>query len=251
MIKLTQKVDFNQAVFLSSKDFEPVLLLNYRLLKAIKEYDSSLFGKHTQLLFEIQNFALSKIKTIGCQCGHSALLGILKLVNLPSYTLNFDKLSKVSIKFFTPLNDLSYTVKKVDDFTRKSDSLYEGDFSKSSDPLHKIKVSASVDFEIELLLEKDISYTKPEKTKSTNFTEHKVLPVIEHLFRPRSNESKDFITPVIFSGAVAFTIFVLITLLKFAQANFNGLESKGTIVIGLFGGLIVLFYLWWSVLRII
>jgi len=225
--------------------------LNYKLLKAIKEYDATLFEKHTQLLFEIQNFALSKIKTIGCQCGHSALLGILKLINLPSYSLNFDKLSKVSIKFFTPINDMSYTVKKVDDFTRKSDSLYEGDFSKSSEPLHKIKVSASIDFEIDLLLENEISYSKPEKLTKANFTEHKALPVIEHLFRPTSNESKDFITPVIFSGAAAFTIFVLISLLKFAHANLNGLETKGTIVIGLFGGLIVLFYLWWSVLRII
>ena len=77
---------------------------------------------------------------------------------------------------------MSYTVKKVDDFTRKSDSLYEGDFSKSSEPLHKIKVSASIDFEIDLLLENEISYSKPEKLTKANFTEHKALPVIEHLF---------------------------------------------------------------------
>jgi len=149
---------------LSSKEFEPVLLLNYKILKAIKEYDSSLFGKHTQLLFEIQNFALTKVKTIGCQCGHSALLGILKLVNLPTFTVSFEKLSKVTLKFFTPLNDMSYTVKKVDDFNRKSDSLWEGDLSKGSEPVHKVKVSAGVELEIELLVEKEIEYSKPEKS---------------------------------------------------------------------------------------
>jgi len=79
------------------------------------------------------------VKTIGCQCGHSALLGILKLVNLPTFTVSFDKLSKVTLKFFTPLNDMSYTVKKVDDFNRKSDSLWEGDLSKG-EAVHKVKV---------------------------------------------------------------------------------------------------------------
>ena len=146
---------------------------------------------------------------------------------------------------------MSYAVKSVQHFERKSESIYEGDFSKSSDSLHKIKVQASVEFEIELLLEKEIKYQKPEKLVESNFTDHTSLPEIKHLFRPKSNESKDFITPIIFSGAAGFTIFILFSLIKFTQANLNGVSSTGTIILGLFGALVAVFYLWWSVLRIV
>jgi len=51
----------------------------------------------------VQNFALSKKKTIGCMCGHSALLALLKIIDLPSFSVSFSKLEKVTIKFFNPL----------------------------------------------------------------------------------------------------------------------------------------------------
>lgn len=51
LIKLAQIVDLNEAAFLSTKETEPVLLLNYKLIKAIKNFDSKLLSKENQLLF--------------------------------------------------------------------------------------------------------------------------------------------------------------------------------------------------------
>lgn len=88
LIDLIQQIDLNEASFISSKEFEPALLLNYKIIKSIHTFDSSFLAKHHQKMFEVQNFALTKIKTISCQCGHSSLLGILKILNLPSFTLD-------------------------------------------------------------------------------------------------------------------------------------------------------------------
>ena len=131
-------------------------------------------------MFEVQNFALTKIKTISCQCGHSSLLGILKILNLPSFTLDYDDLSKVTIKFFTPINDMSYPVKSVDKFEWKTDSLYENNFSKQKESLHEIKVNAAIDFKIDLLIEKTIKEEKPEKTNSPVYKVSDKLQIIEH-----------------------------------------------------------------------
>lgn len=53
LIDLIQTIDFNEASFISSKEFEPALLLNYKIIKAIHSFDSSFLANHHQKMFEV------------------------------------------------------------------------------------------------------------------------------------------------------------------------------------------------------
>lgn len=71
---------------------------------------------------------------------------------------------------------MSYPIKSLEKFNWKTDSIYEGDFSKLSDPYFKSKLSSSVDLEIEFLFENDTPKTNPEKTREPVYTEQPSKP---------------------------------------------------------------------------
>lgn len=142
---------------------------------------------------------------------------------------------------------MSYPVKSVDKFERKTDSIYESNLSKQKESVLEVKVSSTIDFKIEISIEKTIKEEKPEKNNSPVYKVSDKLPIIEHQFRPTSNESKDFITPILFSGLVIISIPILMNLLNLSKANLKGAQ----VLLILFVGLIGLFYLWWTCLRIV
>lgn len=75
---------------------------------------------------------------------------------------------------------------------------------------------------------------------------------IEHEFRPKNNESTDYITPMIFTGAIGFCLLVVLVLISKAGGNLSYLFKPSSLgVLISFGCLTSTFVLFWTSIRII
>jgi hypothetical protein len=70
------------------------------------------------------------------------------------------------------------------------------------------------------------------------------------LFKPRNDESIDFLSPLIFSGAAGFAFFILLILLQKSGNLKNFGSFWSLVVLGLFGGVVFWYFLFWTAINI-
>jgi Oligosaccharyltransferase subunit Ribophorin II len=89
-------------------------------------------------------------------------------------------------------------------------------------------------------------------SKKLPFPTYKASKEISHIFRPRIDESKDFLSPLIFSGAAGFALIIFIGLMTNAGGNIKGLTTFwSTLLLGSFSGIVFFFFLFWTCINIV